>query len=123
VLYVQFVWEFAGVERTYPYLIASNILLSLAPNVLTLCEMTFGGELYFTSMNGECFIGPQSSYLFILIIPFSILLTMSIWMTIRVYFVLKEMSTSLGNIEYKSLFMYPAVLVLLDVPISVDYAM
>jgi len=85
--------------------------------------MAFGGELYFTSMNGECFIGPQSSYLFILIIPFSILLTMNIWMTIRVYFVLKEMSTSLGNIEYKSLFMYPAVLVLLDVPISVDYAM
>jgi len=36
VLYVQFVWEFAGVERTYPYLVASNILLSLAPNVLTL---------------------------------------------------------------------------------------
>jgi hypothetical protein len=58
VLYVQFVWEFAGVERTYPYLVASNILLSLAPNVLTLLEMTFGGELYFTSVNGECFIGP-----------------------------------------------------------------
>jgi len=47
----------------------------------------------------------------------------SIWMTIRVYFVLKNMATRLGNIEYKSLFMYPAILVLLDVPISVDYAM
>lgn len=123
VLYVQFVWEFAGVDRTYPYLIASNILLSLAPNVLTLYEMNFGGELYFSNMNGECFIGPQSSFLWILIIPFSVLLMSSIWMTIKVYLVLKNMATSLGNIEYKSLFMYPAILVLLDVPISVDYAM
>lgn len=123
VLYVQFVWEFAGVEKTYPYLVAMNVLLSLAPNVLTLYDMNFGGELYFTSMNGECFIGPQSSFLFILIIPFSILLTASIFMTIRVYLVFKEMATSLGNIEYKSLFMYPAVFVLLDVPMSVDYAM
>lgn len=123
VLYVQFVWEFAGVDRTYPYLVASNILLSLAPNVLTLYQMKFGGELYFTSMNGECFIGPQSSFLVILIIPLSLLLMSSIWMTIRVYYVLNNMATSLGNIEYKSLFMYPAILVLLDVPISVDYAM
>jgi len=117
------VWEFAGVDRTYPYLVASNILLSLAPNVLTLYQMKYGGELLFESMNGECFIGPYSSFLFILIIPFSILLISSIWMTIRVYFVLKNMATSLGNIEFKSLFMYPAILVLLDVPISVDYAM
>lgn len=28
----------------------------------------------------------------------------------------------MGNIEYKSLFMYPAVLVLLNVPMSVNYA-
>jgi hypothetical protein len=123
VLYVQFVLEFAGVERTYPYLIASNILLSLAPNVLTLYDMNFGGELYFTMDTGECFIGPQSSFLFVLIIPFSILLMTSIFMTIRVYFVFKQMATSFGNIEYKSLFMYPAVFVLLDVPMSVDYAM
>lgn len=79
--------------------------------------------MYFASITGECFIGPQSSYLFVLIIPFSILLTTSIFMTIRVYLVFKEMATTLGNIEYKSLFMYPAVLVILDVPISVDYAM
>jgi hypothetical protein len=117
------VWEFAGVDRTYPYLIASNILLSLAPNLLTLYDMNFGGELYFTSTSGECFIGPQSSYLFLLIIPFSILLTASIYMTIKVFLVFKEMATTLGNIEYKSLFMYPAVFVLLDVPMSVDYAM
>lgn len=123
VLYVQFVWEFAGVDKTYPYLVASNILLSLAPNVLTLYDMNFGGTLYFTNNAGECFIGPQSSFMFILIIPFSILLTMSIFMTIRVYLVFKEMATSLGNIEYKSLFMYPAIFVLLDVPMSVDYAM
>lgn len=44
-------------------------------------------------------------------------------MTIRVYMVFKQMATSLGNIEYKSLFMYPAVFVLLDVPMSVDYAL
>lgn len=123
VLYVQFVWEYAGVEKTYPYLVAANVLLSMAPNVLTLYDMNFGGELYFTSNTGECFIGPQSSFLFILIIPFSILLTASIFMTIKVYLVFKDMATTLGNIEYKSLFMYPAVLVLLDVPISVDYAM
>jgi hypothetical protein len=43
-------------------------------------------------------------------------------MTVKVYLVFKEIATSLGNIEYKSLFMYPAVLVMLDVPISVDYA-
>jgi hypothetical protein len=123
VLYIQFVWEFAGVDKTYPYLVASNILLSLAPNVLALYDMNYGGTLYFTSITGECFIGPQSSFMFILIIPFSILLTLSIFMTIKVYLVFKEMATSLGNIEYKSLFMYPAVFVLLDVPMSVDYAM
>jgi hypothetical protein len=123
VLYIQFVWEFAGVDKTYPYLVASNILLSLAPNILTLYDMNFGGTLYFTSNTGECFIGPQSSFMFVLIIPFSILLTLSIFMTIKVYLVFKEMATSLGNIEYKSLFMYPAVFVLLDIPISVDYAM
>jgi hypothetical protein len=123
VLYVQFVWEYAGVEKTLPYLVVSNILLSTAPNVLTLYDMNFGGELYFTNNSGECFIGPQSSFMFILIIPFSILLTLSVYMTIKVYLVFKEMATTLGNIEYKSLFMYPAVLVLLDVPISVDYAL
>jgi hypothetical protein len=117
------VWEFAGVDKTYPYLVASNILLSLAPNVLTLYDMNYGGTLYFASNTGECFIGPQSSFVFILIIPFSILLMLSIFMTIKVYLVFKEMATSLGNIEYKSLFMYPAVFVLLDVPMSVDYAM
>lgn len=122
VLYVQFVWEFAGVDKTYPYLVASNILLSLAPSVLALYDMNFGGTLYFTNDGGECFIGPQSSYMFVLIIPFSILLTASIFMTIKVYLVFKEMATSLGNIEYKSLFMYPAIFVLLDVPMSVNYA-
>lgn len=123
VLYIQFVWEYAGVDKTFPYLVASNILLSLAPNLLTLYDMNYGGTLFFTSSSGECFIGPQSSYMFILIIPFSVLLTLCIFMTIKVYLVFKEMATSLGNIEYKSLFMYPAVFVLLDVPISVDYAM
>lgn len=123
VLYIQFVWEYAGVDKTYPYLVASNVLLSLAPNILTLYDMNYGGTLYFASNTGECFIGPQSSFMFVLIIPFSILLTMSIFMTIKVYLVFKEMATSLGNIEYKSLFMYPAVFVLLDVPMSVDYAM
>jgi hypothetical protein len=36
--------------------------------------------------------------------------------------VFKNLATSMGNIDYKSLFMYPAVLVLLNVPISIDYA-
>jgi len=28
----------------------------------------------------------------------------------------------MGNVDYKSLFIYPAVLVMLNVPISIDYA-
>lgn len=122
VLYLQFVLEYAGVNRLFPYLVMSNIILSLAPNILAMYDMTFGGELYFAEVNGECFIQPQSAYLYVLIIPFAVLLTMSVIMTVKVYLVFKAIATSLGNIEYKSLFMYPAVLVMLDVPISVDYA-
>jgi hypothetical protein len=114
--------EYAGVDRLFPYLVVSNIMLSLAPNLVTLYDMNFGGELYFGSTNGECFILPQSSYVYVLIIPFAVLLTMCIVMTVKVYLVFKSIATNLGNIEYKSLFMYPAVLVMLDVPISVDYA-
>jgi len=85
--------------------------------------MNFGGELYFGLTNGECFIQPQSSFLYVLIIPFAVLLTMCIIMTVKVYLVFKALSKkNIGNIENKSLFMYPAVLVMLDVPISVDYA-
>jgi len=122
VLFVQFVLEYTGVDRLFPYLVISNIMLSLAPSILTLYDMNFGGELYFAEVNGECFIQPQSSYLYVLIIPFAVLLIMCVIMTVKVYLVFKAIATSLGNIEYKSLFMYPAVLVMLDVPISVDYA-
>jgi hypothetical protein len=122
VLFIQFVLEYAGVDRLLPYLIISNIMLSLAPNLATLYDMNFGGELYFASVNGECFIQPQSSYMYVLIIPFAVLLTMCIIMTVKVYLVFKSIATTLGNIENKSLFVYPAVLVMLDVPISVDYA-
>jgi hypothetical protein len=122
VLFVQFVMEYAGVDRLFPYLVISNIMLSLAPNILTLYDMNFGGEMYFGETNGECFIQPQSSYMFVLIIPFAVLLTLCVIMTVKVYIVFKELATNLGNIENKSLFMYPAVLVMLDVPISVDYA-
>jgi len=122
VLYLQFVLEYAGVNRLFPYLVMSNIILSLAPNILAMYDITFGGELYFAEVNGECFIQPQSAYLYVLIIPFAVLLTMCVIMTVKVYLVFKAIATSLGNIEYKSLFMYPAVLVMLDVPISVDYA-
>jgi len=122
VLYVQFVLEYTGVNRLFPYLVISNIMLSLAPNILTIYDMNFGGELYFAEVNGECFIQPQSSFMYVLIIPFAVLLTMCVIMTVKVYLVFKAIATSLGNIEYKSLFMYPAVLVMLDVPISIDYA-
>lgn len=122
VLFIQFVLEYAGVDRLFPYLVISNIMISLAPNIVTLYDMNYSGELYFASVNGECFIQPQSSYMYVLIIPFAVLLTMSIVMTVKVYLVFKSIATTLGNIEYKSLFMYPAVLVMLDVPISVDYA-
>jgi len=122
VLYIQFVLEYAGVDRMFPYVVLSNILLSIAPSLVTLYEMNFGGVLYFGETNGECFIQPQSSYLPVLIIPFAVLLTMCIFMTVKVFLVFKAMATGLGNIDYKCLFMYPAVLVMLDVPISVDYA-
>jgi hypothetical protein len=122
VLFIQFVLEYAGVDRLFPYLIITNIMISLAPNITTLYDMYYGGELYFASVNGECFIQPQSSYMYVLIIPFAVLLTMCIVMTVKVYLVFKSIATNLGNIEYKSLSMYPAVLVMLDVPISVDYA-
>jgi hypothetical protein len=123
VLYVQFVMEYAGVNRLFPYLVVSNILFSLAPNLITLYDMNFGGELEFGYEAGDCFIIPEYSLTYIMIIPFAVLLTLCIFMTIKVYFVFKSMATTLGNIEYKSLFMYPAVLAILNVPISVDFAL
>lgn len=122
VLFIQFVLEFAGVDRLFPYLVALNILGSLAPNLITLYQQNFGGELQFTMVNEDCFISPPSAYLWVLIIPFGFLLTLSCFLTLKVYLVFKNLETTMGNIEYKSLFMYPAVLVLLNVPISVDYA-
>lgn len=122
VLFVQFVQEFAGVDRLFPYLVASNILGSLAPNLVTLYQQNFGGELQFANVDGDCFISPPSSYVWVLIVPFGALLTLSCFLTLKVYLVFKNLETSMGNIDYKSLFMYPAVLVLLNVPISVDYA-
>jgi len=99
VLYVQFVLEYTGVDRLFPYLVISNIMLSLAPNILTLYDMSFGGELYFAEVNGECFIQPQSSFMYVLIIPFAVLLIMCLIMTVKVYLVFKAIATSLGNIE------------------------
>jgi len=60
-LFDQFVLEFAGVERLFPYLVIANILGSLAPNLVTLYQQNFGGELSFEDYNGECFIYPPSS--------------------------------------------------------------
>jgi hypothetical protein len=37
--------EFAGVERLFPYLVISNILGSLALDLVTLYHQSFGGEL------------------------------------------------------------------------------
>jgi len=122
VLFVQFILEFAGVDRLFPYLVASNIFGSLAPNLVTLYQQNFGGELQFTIVNQECFISPSSSYLWVLIIPFGTLLMLSCFLTLKVFLVFRKMETSMGNIEYKALLMYPAVLVMLNVPISVDYA-
>lgn len=122
VLFVQFVMEYAGVDRLFPYLVISNILGSLAPNLATLYQQNFGGELQFGDVNGDCFITPPSAYVWVLMIPFGTLLTLSCFLTGKVYLVFRNLETSIGNIEYKQLFMYPAVLVLLNVPISVDYA-
>lgn len=122
VLYIQFVLEYAGVDRLFPYLVVANILGSLAPNLVTLYDMNFGGELSFGNMDGQCFITPDSALLYVLIIPFGILLMLSCYLTLKVFLVFKSLSTNLGNIEYKQLFSYPAVLVMLNVPISVDYA-
>jgi len=122
VLFVQFVLEFAGVDRLFSYLVASNILGSLAPNIATLYSQNFGGELQFAAMNGECFISPPSAYLWVLIIPFGTLLTLSCFLTVKVYLVFRNLETNMGTIDYKYLFMYPAVLVLLNVPISIDEA-
>lgn len=122
VLFVQFVLEFAGVDRLFPYLVASNILGSLTPNLITLYQQNFGGGLQFAIVNDECFISPPSAFVWVLMIPFGTLLTLSCFLTLKVYLVFRELETSMGNIDYKSLFMYPAILVLLNVPISVDYA-
>jgi len=122
VLFVQFVLEFAGVDRLFSYLVITNILGSLAPNLVTYSQ-NFGGELQFQQINGECFISPPSEFTWVLIIPFGTLLTVSCFLTLKVYLVFRNLETSLGNIEYKQLFSYPAVLVLLNVPISVNYAM
>jgi hypothetical protein len=40
VLFVQFVLEFAGVDRLFPYLMITNILGSLAPNLVILIHRT-----------------------------------------------------------------------------------
>jgi hypothetical protein len=123
VLYVQFALGYAGVHRLFPYLVVSNILCSLTPSLITLFEQTFNvGELTFEINNGECFLGPDSALLYVLEIPFGILLALSCFFTIKVYSVFRSIATSLGNIEYKQLFMYPAVLFLFNVPISIDNA-
>lgn len=124
VLFVQFVLQYAGVDRLFPYLVISNIFCSLAPNLVTLYfQKTENGQgLEFAAVNGECFISPSSFYIWLLIIPFGTLLMISCFFTTKVYFVFKSLETSMGNIEYKQLFSYPAVLVLLNVPISVDNA-
>lgn len=122
VLFIQFVLEFAGVDRLFPYLVASNILGSLAPNLTTLYQQNFGGELQYTVVNEDCFISPPSAFVWVLIIPFGILLTFCFFLTLKVYLEFKNLETNMGNIEYKSLFMYPAVLVLLNVPMSINYA-
>lgn len=122
VLFVQFVMEYAGVDRLFPYLVISNLLGSLTPNLVTLYEQDNNGELQYGDVNGQCFISPPSAYVWVLIVPFGTLLTLSCFLTAKVYTVFKNLETTLGNIEYKQLFMYPAVLVLLNVPISVDYA-
>jgi hypothetical protein len=114
--------EFAGVDRLFPYLAVMNVLGSLAPNLVTLYQQNSGGELYFGTMNGECFLAPPAAFVWVFIIPFGTLLTVSCFLTAKVFFVFRNLETSMGNIEYKQLFMYPAVLCLLNVPISVDYA-
>jgi len=122
VLFLQFVFEYAGVDRLFPYLVLSNILGSLAPNLVTLYQQENGGELSFGVADSECFITPPSAFLWVLIIPFGTLLTVSSFLTAKVYLVFRNLETSMVNIEYKQLFMYPAVLVILNVPISLDYA-
>jgi hypothetical protein len=114
--------EFTGVPRLFPYLVASNILLSLAPNLLTVYDINFGGELYYGNGPGGCFLQPASGMLYLVIIPFAVLMFLCIFMTVKVYVVFKNLATNVGNIEYKALLMFPAVLILLDVPIDVDYA-
>lgn len=102
VLFVQFALGYAGVHRLFPYLVVSNILCSLTPSIITLIEQNFNvGELSFGISNGECFIGPQSALLYVLEIPFGILLTLSCFFTIKVYSVFRSMATNVGNIEYK----------------------
>jgi hypothetical protein len=123
VLYLQFVHEYTGVHKTFPYLVASNIILSLTPGTITLYDIYFGGPLNFSDLGGECFIVPQSYYIYILSIPCGTLLMLSCYMTIKVYLVFKDQLTTLANVDYKTLFTYPAVLFLLDVPISIDDAL
>lgn len=124
VLYFQFVHEFAGIHRTFPYLVAANIVVSFGPCTAALIYQFMdgtNGPIYFTSTNGECFIAPETIYPYVLIIPFAIILTLCFYMTIRVYMVIKEQHTTLANVDYKTLFFYPAVLFLFDVPISIDF--
>jgi len=83
--------------------------------------MKYGGNLTFSLLEGECFVQPKSAFLALFIIPFSLLLIFCCVITTKVYFVFRDLAANLGNIEYKSLFSYPAVLVLLNVPISIDY--
>lgn len=123
VLYLQFVHEYTGVHKTFPYLVASNVILSLTPGTITLYNIYFGGPLNFSVQFGECFIVPPTYYIYILSIPCGTLLTLSCYMTIKVYLVFKDQLTTLANVDYKTLFMYPAILFLLDVPISVDNAL
>jgi len=122
VLFVQFVLQYAGVERLFPYLVASNVLGSLAPGIATLYSQYNGGELQFATINGQCFISPPVEFVWVLIIPFGTLLILSCFLTLKVYIVFRNLETNMGTIDYKSLFGYPAVLVLLNVPISIDYA-
>jgi len=119
VLFVQSMLEFAGVDRLFPYLVIANILGSLAPNLVTLYQQNFGGELSFEDYNGECFIYPPSSYAWVLIIPVGLLYS-KLCFDNKGILCVQELGEKYGKYRIQVLFMFPAVLVLLNVPISID---
>lgn len=123
ILYLQFIWRVPQLENHFWGLVVFNVMISSLPSIVTAISQAKGGNLFFGSTQGSCNIMPLEDYVYLMVIPFAILVLLSCFMTLKVYYVLKSLDINFMNLEYKNLFAFPAILVVLYVPTFIDFAL